>query len=112
MTKSRNCAAAQRGVRGLGLLIAISLTFTGCSRPERLAAVPRDDTTLAQIAGIPNARYFPDTQIDLMAQETLAARNREVAFLAQGGRRGPLPATDTSWLYPAGAPTARSVRDC
>ena len=103
MTKSRNCAAAPRGARGLGLLIAVLLTFTGCSRPERLAAVPRDDTTLAQLAGIPNARYFPDTQIDLMAQETLSARNREIAFLAQGGHSGPLPATDILAVSGGGA---------
>jgi hypothetical protein len=75
----------------LGLLIAVLLVFTGCSLPERLTAVPQSETTLAQISGIPNARYFPDTQIDLMAQETLAARNREAATLAQEDLSGPLP---------------------
>jgi Patatin-like phospholipase len=87
MLEKKNFNVALR----LGLLIAILLVFTGCSLPERLTAVPQSETTLAQISGIPNARYFPDTQIDLMAQETLAARNREAATLAQEDHRGPLP---------------------
>ncbi|MDR3531245.1 MAG: patatin-like phospholipase family protein [Rhodopila sp.] len=87
----------------MGLLIAILLALTGCSPPKRLTAVPQSETTLAQIPGIPNARYFPDTQIDLMAQETLAARNREIAALAQEGQSGPLPDTDILAVSGGGA---------
>ena len=68
--------------RGLAVVATVLVVVGGCSLPKRLAAVPRDETTLAQIPGIPNARYFPDTQIDLLAAETLAARNREIAALA------------------------------
>jgi hypothetical protein len=90
-------------VRCLGLLIAILFAFTGCSLPTRLPGVPQSETTVAQIPGIPNARYFPDTQIDLMAQEVLAARNRETAALAQAGHSGPVPATDILAVSGGGA---------
>ncbi len=103
ITKTRDYRPAARRARDLGRLIAILLALTGCSLPERLTAVPQSETTLAQIPGIPNARYFPDTQIDLMAQETLAARNRETAALAQEGHRGPLPETDILAVSGGGA---------
>jgi len=89
--------------RALVLLIAILLTFTGCALPERLAAVPQDQTTHAQIPGIPNARYFPDTQVDLLAEEALAARNREAEALAHEGQRGPLPEADLLAVSGGGA---------
>jgi hypothetical protein len=102
-TETRNCPPARQRAHGLALLTAILLAFTGCSLPERSTAVPQSETTLAQIPGIPNARYFPDTQIDLMAQETLAARNREIAALAQEGHHGPLPETDILAVSGGGA---------
>ena len=91
MTKARDCRSARPPARVLALLTAALLAFAGCSVPQRMTAVPRNETTLAQVEGIPNARYFVDTQIDLMAQETLAARKREAAALAQAGYHGPLP---------------------
>ncbi len=102
MTRARDWRPARRAC-GLGLAIATLLALTACSLPERLSAVPQNDTTIAQIQGIPNARYFPDTQIDLMAQETLAARNREIAALAQAGQSGPLPETDILAVSGGGA---------
>ena len=68
-----------------------SIAVAGCSLPARLAPVPQDSTTQARIPNIPNARYFPDSQVDLMAQELLAARKREAAYFASQGYRGPLP---------------------
>jgi hypothetical protein len=103
ITKARDCPPAGRRALGLVLLTTILLALTGCSLPERLTAVPQSKTTLAQIPGIPNARYFPDTQIDLMAQETLAARNREAAALAQEGHRGLLPETNILAVSGGGA---------
>jgi hypothetical protein len=80
--------------RGLAVAAVVLLLLTGCSVPARLAAVPQDETTRAQIPGIPNARYFPDTRIDLLAAEALAARNRETAALARNGHVGPPPETN------------------
>jgi predicted acylesterase/phospholipase RssA len=103
IAKTRDCPPARRRARGLARLTAILLALAGCSLPERLPAVPESETTEAQIPGIPNARYFADTQIDLMAQETLAARNREAAFLAREGQSGPLPETNILAVSGGGA---------
>ncbi len=103
MTRARDWRPTRRRACSPGLAIAILLALTACSLPERLNAVPQSDTTLAQIPNIPNARYFPDTQIDLMAQETLAARKREAADLAQDGHNGPLPVTDILAVSGGGA---------
>lgn len=92
-----------RAVPALTLVIWTLCALAGCSNPLRQSAVPQNDTTLAQIAGIPNARYFVDTQIDLMAQETLAARNREAAALAEDGFTGPLPEADILAVSGGGA---------
>nr|WP_294551178.1 patatin-like phospholipase family protein [uncultured Rhodopila sp.] len=89
--------------RGLAVVATVLVVVGGCSLPKRLAAVPRDETTLAQIPGIPNARYFPDTQIDLLAAETLAARNREIAALAREGHDGPPPETNLLAVSGGGA---------
>ena len=94
-SSDKSGATAQGATRRkMALLICILLPLTNCALPERLAAVPQDETTLAQIPGIPNARFFPDTQIELMARETLAARQREIDSLARAGHRGPLPETN------------------
>ena len=92
-----------RLIPALILVIWTVGALAGCSNPVRLSAVPQDDTTLAQIPGIPNARYFADTQIDLVAQETLAARNREAAALAEDGFMGPLPEADILAVSGGGA---------
>lgn len=89
-TKTQDCRPTRRRVRDLALLAGILLALTDCALPTRLTAVPQGETRLAQIAGIPNERYFPD-QIDLLAQEFLAARGREAVALAQQGYSGPLP---------------------
>jgi predicted acylesterase/phospholipase RssA len=87
----------------LAVILLLLLLVSACSNPARLDAVPQDQTTVAQIPGIPNARYFPDTQIDLMAAETVAARQREAAFLAESGYRGPLPETNLLAVSGGGA---------
>jgi hypothetical protein len=73
------------------LAAAVLTAFTACALPPRLPAVPQASTTMATISGIPNARFFPDTQIDLLAKEAFAAREREIATLKAGGYDGPLP---------------------
>jgi hypothetical protein len=96
-------AGATQPIRGLLLLVALVLACAGCSLPPRLAGVPEAETTLAQIHGIPNARYFPDTQIDLMTKETLAARNREINRLGPVNRAVALPPTDILAISGGGA---------
>jgi hypothetical protein len=93
----------RRRARGVAMLSAILLAFAGCALPQRLTAVPQSETTLAHIPGIPNARAFGDTEIDLMVQATLNARNREAASLAQAGYHGPLPETNLLAVSGGGA---------
>lgn len=67
------------------------LLLQGCATPVRLAAVPAQDTTRAEIPGIPNARYWVDSDLEPFMRDTRAAFERERAFLARSGHQGPLP---------------------
>jgi hypothetical protein len=73
-----------------GMLLASPLA--ACGAPARLAAVPRADTENATVlGGLPNARFFADTQADRLAGEAIAALERERAALgaAPGARLPP-----------------------
>jgi predicted acylesterase/phospholipase RssA len=72
----------------------LALGVAGCSVPSRLPAVPAGETTEARIPGIPKARFFADTETAALAQEVVAAREREIATRARAGLSGPLPPAD------------------
>lgn len=61
------------GLAGLVLVLAL----LGCAGLPRLSAVPQSSTDRATVLGIPNARFFPDTQTPAMIQEAMTARERE-----------------------------------
>ena len=73
------------------LLVTLILFAQGCATPTRLAAVPAQDTVRAEIPGIPNARYWVQTDIEPFIQDAIAAVQREQAYLARSGHQGPLP---------------------
>ena len=73
------------------LFTALLLLAQGCATPSRLAAVPAQDTTRAEIPGIPNARYWVQTDIEPFVRDALASVQREQAYLARTGHQGPLP---------------------
>lgn len=73
------------------LLVTLILFAQGCATPTRLAAVPAQDTVRAEIPGIPNARYWVQTDIEPFIQDAIAAAQREQAYLARSGHQGPLP---------------------
>ncbi|MFZ1643167.1 MAG: patatin-like phospholipase family protein [Candidatus Contendobacter sp.] len=75
----------------LTLLSFAALLLQGCATPSRLAAVPVQDTTRAEIPGIPNARYWVQTDIEPFIRDALASAQREQAYLARTGHQGPLP---------------------
>ena len=76
----------------LAVLFAALLLFAqGCATPGRLAAVPVQDTIRAEIPGIPNARYWVQTDIEPFIRDAIASGQREQAYLARIGHRGPLP---------------------
>jgi hypothetical protein len=73
------------------LCSALMLFIAGCSSLTREDAVPVRDTVRAQIPGIPNARYFVDTDVAPFVRDAIAAAEREQAYLRRSGHRGPLP---------------------
>jgi len=75
----------------LASLTALLLLLQGCATPPRLAAVPVQDATKAEIPGIPNARYWVQTDIEPFIRDAIASAQREKAYLDRTGHRGPLP---------------------
>jgi predicted patatin/cPLA2 family phospholipase len=81
---------ARYGWPGLpGWRTVAALLFAGalaaCAGPTRLAAVPQDATERAQPLGIPNARFWADTDGPAMVREAEAALARERAASPPGG---------------------------
>lgn len=72
-------------------LAALLFLLQGCATPPRLAAVPVQDATKAEIPGIPNARYWVQTDIEPFVRDAIASAQREKAYLDRIGHRGPLP---------------------
>ena len=75
----------------IAVLLTVLLLLQGCATPSRLAAVPVQDTTRAEIPGIPNARYWVDADVGPFIRDAIASGQREQAYLARIGHRGPLP---------------------
>jgi len=65
-------------------LLLLGLT-AGCAGPTRLAAVPTEATQRAQPLGIPNARFWADTDGPAMVREAQAALARERAANLSSG---------------------------
>lgn len=72
-------------------LATLLLLLQGCATPTRLAAVPVQDTTRAEIPGVPNARYWVDADLEPFMRDTMAALEHERAYLARIGHQGALP---------------------
>jgi hypothetical protein len=68
------------------VLSVVALAIAACSHPDRLPSVPRADTARAQPLGIPNARFFADSDANLMVQEGTRALAREIETLRAEGK--------------------------
>lgn len=74
------------------LLVLFATLIAGCAALERQPAVPSRLTEQATVLGIPNARFWPDTQGPALIQEANQALLRERATPADtGGLNSPLP---------------------
>ncbi len=73
--------------------VGTALIASGCSAPTRVTAVSRAATTEAEIAGIPNARFWPDdpASIQAMIETAYASIKAEEAAGATVGADGKLP---------------------
>jgi len=69
-----------RSARALASAL-ILFAIAGCAGPERLTAVPPDETVRALPLGLANARFFPSTQsAELIAEGTKAVQKQRQAL--------------------------------
>ena len=76
-----------------GVVVWALLAAGGCSAPERIVAVPADQTVQAEIPGIPNARFWPadPASMQQMAEAAFASIQAEEAAGAVVDADGNLP---------------------
>lgn len=77
------------------LVCAVALFLPACGAVERGRAVPPSQQDQATIPGIPNARFWADTQVEALRAEVVAALEREARHL------GLPPGRDMRRLPPA-----------
>lgn len=73
----------------LSILLTLGLAVGACSIPTREPAVPLAATERALPLGIPNARFFADSDPRPIIEDAERALEREVAALPPGKRLGP-----------------------
>jgi hypothetical protein len=71
--------------------IVILMLCAGCAALPRGSAVPEELRKEAVISGIPDARIYADSAITDLTRLGLESLEREKAFLAASGHKGPLP---------------------
>lgn len=90
LTLRSRITAAAVAVRMILAALALQLTVTSCSTPERLPAVPRVSTAQAELPVGP-VRFLVARETESFKKEALASVERERAWLASQGHTGPLP---------------------
>jgi len=92
-TSYQGLPMSHKVLRIILLSAALLLFVQGCATPSRLEAVPTQDMTRAEIPGIPNARYWVESDIETFVNDALASFQREQQYLARTGRQhqGALP---------------------
>jgi len=87
MSLDRRLITSRRyAFQAVGLLT--TMLVAGCGGLERAPSAPADVADQSSVLGIPNARFYADTQATAIAQEALRALDRERAALSP---RGDLP---------------------
>ena len=69
----------------------LALLVSACGSLERRDAVPEQEVQRAQIAGIPNARFWPMSDNSAIVAEALASLDKEQVARKEDGETGPLP---------------------
>jgi hypothetical protein len=77
--------------RSFLLTLSASAAVAGCASMERLPPAAANVTDQTTVLGIPNARFYADTQAEQIAQEGLRAleRERAASAIGPGGRLPP-----------------------
>jgi hypothetical protein len=78
-------------IGGAGPLLLLLPLMVACGTVERAPAVPLALTEKATVLGIPNARFWPDTQAAAMVEEAEQARARERTARVKAELTGPEP---------------------
>lgn len=79
-------------MKATNLIVALLLLLQGCTMtPTRLPAVPDDLTARAEIPGMPGVRYVGGGDMTEFTRIGIQALQREQAYLAKQGHKGPLP---------------------
>ncbi len=78
-------------VKIISILIALSLTLSGCSLPVRQNAVPQAWSEKAEVVGLPGVRYVVRAEMPGFIRDAKESYYREQAYLAQQGQTGTLP---------------------
>jgi predicted acylesterase/phospholipase RssA len=79
-------------MKAINLIVALLLLLQGCTMaPTRLPAVPDDLTARAEIPGMPGVRYVGGGDMTEFTRIGIQALQREQAYLAKQGHKGPLP---------------------
>ena len=78
-------------VKIISILIAVSLTLSGCSLPVRRSAVPQQLTEKAEIVGLSGVRYLVRDEMPAFTRDAMESFYRERTYLAGQGQNGQLP---------------------
>ena len=78
-------------VKIISILIAVSLTLSGCSLPVRRSAVPQQLTEKAEIVGLSGVRYLVRHEMPAFTRDAMESFYRERTYLASQGQNGQLP---------------------
>lgn len=89
-TRSTPIGVDRRRLLKAAIAAPLLPTIAGCATLERGPAVPGALADQVTVLGLPNARFWPDTQGAAMAREAIAAQMREREY-AGTGTAGHLP---------------------
>jgi hypothetical protein len=79
----------RRRLLKLAAAVPLMPLIAGCASLTRVPSAPAAVADQTTVLGIPNGRFWPDTQAEAMAREAIAAQERERAVLGTTGRFPP-----------------------
>lgn len=87
----RHAGEQSRGWIPVLACVLVLCLLQGCASPTRLAAVPKEQETKATVEGMAGIRYWQQSDLALMEQDSAHAYMRETKLYAAAGHKGPLP---------------------
>jgi len=85
---------SKHNLLSFSFVLLIIILSQGCSAPKRMEAVPPNLEVQAIIPGIPDVRYWAGEDNSDFIREVVQGLDREKAFLAKSGYKGPLPVAE------------------